>query len=138
MSILEQIMSRDGKFIVQPQDLMTDGNRPTAALRRYAESRGHYSRPGGWLYRADGTPITQGWFSYAALMIRNGKMRESMEVREVAKAARVRRFRTAAARRRKLAMDVALSRPLSMDVGRYEREALAYDDAADKVEAMPV
>lgn len=124
------------RFIVEARDLITDSYRPCAALRRYAAERGHYSREGGWLYRKDGEPITQGWFNYASMMIRGGKMRESVEIREVARATRVRRFRAAAERRRKLSADVARTRPLSMDVGIYAREAVAYDEAADIVEAM--
>jgi hypothetical protein len=65
---------------VEPFDLLTPGRRPSAVLRRYAAACGHEGREGGWIYRiADDKPLEQGWWSYAARVLRHlghAEMRE--------------------------------------------------------------
>lgn len=135
---LQEIMSRDGRYIVQPPDLFTDSQRPVAALRRYAERAGHEARVGGYLYNSLGNPICQGWFNYAALMVRSGAMRHDPDIRAAAIANRVRRLRKAAAMRRAWIEQRQEKGPLSMDIQRWEREAAEYERAAKAVEEMPV
>lgn len=137
--VLQEIMSRDGRYVIQAGDLLTDSNRPVAALRRYAEKLGHESRVGGWLYNTLGNPICQGWFNYASLMLRTGAMRNDAEIRKAAIENRVRRLRKAAAHRRALAADPAQQKPQSWGMlERWEREAAEYERAAKAVEEMPV
>lgn len=136
--VLDQIMSRDGRYVVQAQDLMTDSSRPIAALRRFADEQCHEARVGGWIYNGGGHPIAQGWFSYASMMLRAGRMRDDADLRAAGAANRVRRLRKAAAHRRTLAANTARTRPLSMDIQRWEREAAEYEEAAKAVEEMPV
>lgn len=135
---LQEIMSRDGRYVVQAGDLFTDGDRPVAALRRYAEKVGHESRAGGWLYNTYGNPICQGWYSYAAMMLRSGAMRQDADIRAAAVANRVRRLRKAAAMRRAWIEHKAKHNAMSMDLQRWEREAAEYERAARAVEEMPV
>lgn len=135
---LQEIMSRDGRYVVQAQDLMTDSNRPIAALRRFADGQCHEARVGGWIYNGGGHPIAQGWFSYASMMLRAGRMRDDADIRAAAVANRARKLRKGAALRRSWAADTLKHSPMSMDIGRWEREAAEYERAAKAVEEMPV
>lgn len=127
MTTLAQIMERDGLFVPEPRDLLTDRGAPTAALRQWALDGGYTGRPGGWIYDRSGETVTQGWFNFASMMIRAGRARDSVELREVAKANRVRRLRGYAAKRRSLAADATEPNMRA----RWDREAREYDAQAD-------
>lgn len=45
-----------------------------AAAKEYAASVGTHGKQGGWIYTADGAVIVQGWWSYAAMCERRGRV----------------------------------------------------------------
>lgn len=137
MTALDQIMSRGGVFVPEPRDLLTDSGAPTAALRKWAADRGYEGRHGGWIYNGRGEAFTQGWFNFASMMIRAGKLREDETMRTVAKAARVRRLRSAAAHRRGLLADLNPT-TFARERQRWESEVRYFDDQADAIEKLPV
>lgn len=50
--------------VLKPHHFLGKGGAPLKAVRDYAAAEGITGREGGWLYREDGSTVTQGWASF--------------------------------------------------------------------------